>query len=171
MRARGIRRRSSRLAASVAALLLIIAALPASALAAADPSAGRFADLDGQPLALNLVGQYYCQDFQHPAIHCFRTSADLEASVSTLATSSVDYVVIYDFTLYQGPYMYLSDDYTVLAVIGWNDRISSFRAINSMSGKFWTDWFYGGTGYSFCCDQNFGSLGSFDNSFSSVFHY
>ena len=67
--------------------------------------------------------------------------------------------------------MYMSDDYQVLATIGWNDRISSFIVKNSMTGKFWTDWFYGGSYYYFCCNSQVQYLGGYDNTFSSVFHY
>jgi hypothetical protein len=64
--------------------------------------------------------------------------------------------------------MYFSADYSALALIGWNDRISSFIGQNSGSANFWTDWFFSGSYYSFCCNQQIASLGSYDNSFSSV---
>lgn len=143
---------------------------PGPAVGLAGPPDGLHADLDGKPLQLAQVGNYYCEDFSYPAIHCYSDSRALEASVSTtLAATSIDYVVIYEFTTFQGAYMYLSQDYSILAFIGWNDRISSFRGINSQSGVFWTDWLYSGTRYAFCCNVWVSSLGVYDNSFSSVF--
>jgi hypothetical protein len=161
------------------ATVLVVAMSPMLVRAAPPPQATeapeRSADLDGKPIALKDVGKWYCQDFEHPTIHCFTNPAALEADVSgalrVASATAVTYVVVYDYTLYQGGYMYMSDDYQALSVIGWNDRISSISVRNSMSGKFWTDWFYTGTGYYFCCNSQVSYLGNFDNTFSSVFHY
>jgi len=126
-------------------------------------------DLDGRPIDAGRAAEFYCHDFDYPAIHCYRDSADLEASTAvTLAAAAVDYVVVFDYTWFAGPYMYISQDYTALVFLGWNDRISSFMARNSQRGYLWTDWFYSGTGYYFCCNQQVASLGSFNNTFSSV---
>ena len=128
------------------------------------------ADLDGVPIDLRSVGDHFCHDFAYPQIHCFSKSASLAQAVQPiLAASGVTYVIGFDYTSFQGPYMYFSQDYTVLATIGWNDRISSFVGQSSQSGRFWTDWFYLGTSYTFCCNQQVPSLGSYDNSFSSVY--
>jgi hypothetical protein len=40
-----------------------------------------------------------------------------------------------------------------------------------MSGKFWTDWLYSGNYWYFCCNSQVSSLGRYDDTFSSVFHY
>jgi hypothetical protein len=128
------------------------------------------ADLDGRPLELVKVGNYFCQDFDYPRIHCYSKSSALETAVApALAASGVTYVVGFDYTFWGGPYMYFSQNYTVLAYIGWNDRVSSFLAQNNLSGRFWTDWFYGGTYYGFCCNSQVPALGSYDNTFSSVY--
>jgi len=127
------------------------------------------ADLDGLPLPLNEVANWYCDDFSYPAIHCFRDENDLAArEAAILATTAVSYVTIYDYAWYAGPYMHVSEDYTALVFIGWDDRISSYKGRNSEDGHFYVDWFYGGTGYYFCCNQQAASLGSFDNQFSSI---
>jgi hypothetical protein len=155
-------------------LLTIVAALlvPPAATLAAQPPAELSADLAGRPIELVSVGRYYCHDFDYPRIHCFRTPADLSAAMEPLAgllaATSTNYVLIFDFPAYAGSYMYVSQDYAILAFIGWNDRIGSFKAQNHESGLFYTDWLYGGSTYSFCCNQNVASLGSFDNTFSSV---
>jgi hypothetical protein len=83
-------------------------------------------------------------------------------------SAGVTYVTIYDLTGYWGAYMHVSEDYTVLATIGWNDRISSYIARNYESGSFYTDWFYSGTQWNFCCNGSVYDLGGFSNTFSSV---
>jgi hypothetical protein len=164
--------RSRRRAMLLAAGLLLISLFAPISASASDPgNTDLKALLDGKPIPLDEVGKWYCEDFGYRVIHCFSDPKALETEVApSLATASVTYVVVYEYPTFQGAYMYISDNYTVLGVIGWNDRVSSFSVRNSMSGWFWVDWFYGGTGWSFCCNSQVGSLGSFDNSFSSVFH-
>jgi len=150
--------------------LLTIAATthPRSALAA-EPEPQLSASLDGKPIPLEDVGKYYCDDFAYPEIRCWSTRvlADSRALVVTLLTS-IDYVTIYDGTNFGGAYMNVSQDYPVLSTIGWNDRVSSFKARNSETGTFYTDWFYGGSFWGFCCNSQLASLGSYNNTFSSV---
>jgi hypothetical protein len=156
----------------LSALLIASLAGPAGAsaqVAPQAPSGALRADLNGVPIELVQVGAYFCHDFAYPRIHCFRRASDLEAAAGPIAaTSGVNWVAGFDYTSFQGPYMYFSQNYSVLATIGWNDRISSYIAVNNQSGRFWTDWFFSGTAYGFCCNQQIPSLGSFDNSFSAV---
>lgn len=138
---------------------------------AAPTPSGLSADLAGIPIPLADVVLYHCDDFDAPRIHCFTTAAARDVSLgglTSLAASGVAYVVIYDYASFSGASMYLSDDYSILAVIGWNDRISSFKGQNNQSGRFWTDWFGGGSPYNFCCNQQVAILGGWDNTFSSV---
>jgi hypothetical protein len=161
----------ARAALILAVALMLVAPLPVAAASLSGPAELR-ADLDGRSIVLSDVGQHFCEDFTTPVIHCFSKAADLEASVAPrLASATGNYVIIYDFTGYAGSYMYISQDYTVLATIGWNDRISSYVALNSNLGHFFTDWFYGGTQYGFCCNQQVPALGIYDNTFSSVHRF
>jgi hypothetical protein len=163
--------RSARVRVFAIALLAgLLALLPGTVAGASTGKAELRADLNGAPLQLSKVGNYYCHDFAAPVIHCFTDSKTLETSVAAIsATSSVSYVVIFDFTSYAGGYMYLSQDYSILGLIGWNDRISSFIVVNGQSGVFWTDWLYSGVRYAFCCGQSVPYLAGYDNTFSSVF--
>jgi len=162
-----VRRVGQGLLAISAVLTLVL--LPGRTSAATGGPAALTATLDGRPLKLSSVADWYCDDFSYPAITCFSDPSALATRDATLtATSSLEYVTIYDFTSYQGSFMHVSQDYTVLATIGWNDRISSFIARNSLEGDFFVDWFYGGDSLHFCCNSAVPSLGSFDNSFSSV---
>ncbi len=154
-----------------AAAVMSLTATAVTPVAAATMASRLSADLDGVPIPLTDVGLYDCHDFDAPRIHCFTITGQRDAAVggtAALAAAGVAYVVIYDQASFAGPSMVLSDDYSVLALIGWNDRISSFKGQGSQSGRFWTDWFGGGSPYSFCCNQQVPSLGSYDNTFSSV---
>jgi hypothetical protein len=82
--------------------------------------------------------------------------------------TSVDYVTVWDGTFFSGASMNVSEDYSALSLIGWNDRISSFKGRNSESGAFYVDWFYGGAWWTFCCNQQTSNLGTFSNTFSSI---
>lgn len=150
---------------AVAAVLSFPGVTSAASPAVVAPSAM----LGGRPIELARVGTLHCHDFRWPQIECFATATELDADASAaLAATAVDYVRIFENGAYNGASMYLSQNYTILALIGWNDRISSFKALNSETGSFHTDWFYGGSEYTFCCNQNVMSLGSYDNTFSSV---
>jgi len=56
-----------------------------------------------------------------------------------------------------------------LASIGWNDKVSSFKARNFETGSFYTDWFHGGSADHFCCNETQPILGSWDNVYSSLY--
>jgi hypothetical protein len=127
------------------------------------------ATLDGKPISLEDVGKYACDDFSYPEIRCWssRVLMDARATVMTLLTGT-DYVTIYELASFGGSAMNVSEDYVTLSLIGWNDRISSFRGRNGASGAFYVDWFYGGAWWTFCCNQQSSGLGTFNNTFSSM---
>jgi len=139
----------------------------AGAEAAATPRLTAY--LDGKPIPLADVSRYYCDDFDYPVIQCSVSPLveTAKTELSLLATS-VDYVTIFDNSLYGGAWMNVSADYGVLALIGWNDRISSFKARNGETGRFFVDWLYSGSQWSFCCNTWQPSLGGYDNTFSSI---
>jgi hypothetical protein len=126
------------------------------------------ATLDGKPIPLEDVGKYFCDDFAYPQIQCSRSRLLPDARAMLVGILAVDYVTIYDQAAFGGAYMNISQDYSVLALIGWNDRISSFKARNNETGTFYTDWFYGGGPWSFCCSGQAANLGGANNTFSSV---
>jgi hypothetical protein len=151
------------------AVTLGSAPAPASAQVETEKPGQLTADLDGRPIEVADVGDWYCEDFSYPVIHCFSDPDELEArAVQMLATTAIVYVTVYDQPGFAGSYMHMSEDYTVLAWVGWNDRISSLKGKNSQNGHFYIDWFNGGAIWGFCCNQQFTSLGSYDNTFSAV---
>jgi hypothetical protein len=155
--------------ALVAIISIVMAGLPEVAAADGDNGVTLSAYLDGKPIPLADVSRYYCDDFSFPVIQC-SVSPLVMATRSTLTTllTNVDYVTVWDQPSFSGVYMNISQDYAVLATIGWNDRISSFKARNSETGSFFVDWFYGGSTWSFCCNTQQPTLNGYDNTFSSV---
>lgn len=154
----------------VIGVLFVAAAMPIQA-RSVGAAEGLTAYLDGKPIEPVQVGNWYCHDFDYPAIQCFSDPKELGGSAkASMAAASVTYVTVYEFTTYQGAFMHMSENYSMLSLIGWNDRISSFAVKNSQSGAFWTDWLYSGTRYNFCCNSSVGSLGGYNDTFSSVFH-
>jgi len=155
----------------VAMAIVMLVAAPMTPVARASSPVVLTADLDGKMIDLTTVGTLHCHDFDYPRIHCFETADALATAIApTLAAAAINYVAVFDGTSYGGASMFMTQDYSVLSLIGWNDRISSFKGLNGQAGTFYTDWFYGGSSWSFCCNQNVSSLGSFNDTFSSVRH-
>lgn len=134
------------------------------------------ATLDGRSIPAAEVAAHHCHDLEFPVIRCFRSVADRDASVSVeigavqlAVAAAVVYVTIYDGALFAGSSFSISQDYDTLSVVGWNDRASSFKGRNSETGRFYVDWFHGGSSWAFCCNQQTGNLGSYDNKFTSVY--
>jgi len=132
--------------------------------------------LEGRPITVAEVADHYCHDLEFPVIRCFRKVADRDASASVeigpiqvAVATGVVYVTIYDSASFAGSSFLVSQDYDALAVIGWNDRVGSFKGRNSESGRFHVDWFHGGSSWNFCCNQQTANLGSYNNTFSSVY--
>jgi hypothetical protein len=164
-----VRLRALIVGVALATVVLLCGVLNPAGAVAADPRVSVTAYLDGVAIPLEDVSKFYCDDFAYPVITCSRTP--LVTSVrSTLFVllASVEYVTIYELTSYSGAWMNVSQDYTALALVGWNDRISSFRVRNSETGRFYVDWFFGGSTWSFCCNSQLPTLGAYDNTFSSI---
>lgn len=155
-----------------AAALWISLLVAAPDLVAAADSNRVTATLDGRPMPATAAADHYCHDLAYPLITCFSTAAALEQDVAaaTLAALAASvYVTIYSEPSFDGSYAHLSQDYDGLWSIGWNDRISSFKARNGGSGRFYEDWYAGGDRYNFCCNQAEPVLWDWDNRISSVY--
>ena len=61
------------------------------------------------------------------------------------AFGPADYVTVYSGSGYAGSFAHLSQNYDALAMIGWNDTISSYRARNNRRGPSYQHWFAGGS--------------------------
>jgi hypothetical protein len=153
---------------------VLLALLPTTPAIANQPELA--ATLDGRPIPVSAIPKHDCHDLEFPIVRCFGDAATRDLAVSaeigivgTEAVTAVAYVTIYDLTGFAGSSFVVSQNYDVLATIGWNDRVSSFKGRNSETGRFNVDWFAGGSSWSFCCNQQVASLGSFNNAFSSVY--
>ncbi len=166
-------------AVAVGFAIVAAAALPSTA-GASQPFLS--ADLDGWPITLEEVSDYYCHDFDWPAIHCYSAAQALEHEVARVglqrapgaisakeAVSSLSYIRVFDLTWYAGPYIYLSQDYSHLSDIGWNDRISSYTGSNYETSALFVNNWYEGSGFFVCCNNKASTLSStFDNKISSA---
>lgn len=153
---------------------LLLALVPSTPAMAATPQVT--ATLDGRSIPVSEIAEHDCDDLDFPVIRCFKDAADRDASVTrhlgtlqVAVATAVAYVTVYDLANYGGSSLVISQNYDSLAVIGWNDKVSSFKGRNSESGRFYVDWFHGGSSWNFCCNQQTPNLGSYDNTFSSVY--
>lgn len=168
------------------AVTVMVGPVPTATVGAQEPEIR--VDLDGRPIEPAQASTYYCHDFDFPDIHCFSTREGLEEATGdsgrtrpsarssdvnlamAAAVAPADYVTIYSGASYSGTFAHLSQNYDALAVIGWNDTISSYRGRNNKSGRFYEHWFAGGAIKRFCCNQNVPSLAAgVDDTFSSVY--
>lgn len=163
------------LQALAAALVLAVCASVPVAQAAGPSDSAVVADLDGVPISVDDIPKYYCTDSDFPAIHCFDSARAMAAArvadgATARSATAVTYVTVYSQTSYGGSYLAISQDYDTLALVGWNDRIRSFRAQNAELGRFWTDWFASGSALDFCCNTWSPSLSAtFDQKITSVY--
>ncbi len=159
-------------AAMIAATASLVL-LPAQ-LANANSSPLLHATLDGQPIDPRAAGNYFCHDFLYPEIRCFSENERLEQDVEQLEAVTgllgitASYVQVFEHIGYAGNTAKLSQDYSDLSSIGWNDVISSYK-VSSMAGAFWEHVFFSGLKDSFCCGQWVSDVGgTFNDKFSSL---
>ncbi len=171
------------LRASMALAACLVAVLAAAGPTAAhDPGSAAsptsaLADVDGRVISIDQIPDWYCHDLDFPHIHCFATATELQraladhvAAAPVGATASAPYLNIYDNADWSGAYTAISQPYNDLRTIGWNDRISSFKALNGVAGHFATDIYNSGYYYFFCCNQQTTYVGdAWNDTFSSVY--
>lgn len=143
--------------------------------------------LDGEEIPLSDVGLYYCHDFAYPVYRCFRTSLERDLdmgaqttlsdtslsgalSINLLAATSVTYVLAYDLPDFGGPSVALSNPAPDLALLGWNNRISSFKSTNGGRPKWWDGTYYSGSSWQWGTSAWVAYVGDgLTNRFTSVF--
>jgi hypothetical protein len=153
--------------------LLTVAALGPSALTTqAHFASGAW--LDGEPVSVRQAGQHHCiagvrlecyssHTARDRALHAARENA---ASGASALTSG--YVIAYVDASFGGASIVLTQDYSDLSTIGWNDKISSYKVFTSLTGSFWTAANYSGVRQTYCCFTNVSYVGnSVNDTFSS----
>jgi hypothetical protein len=139
------------------------------------------ATLGGRPLSLAQVADHHCHDLDYPVINCFLTGRELDVAVAVHLRAdrssevfddlqAVSYARVYVDATFGGSSMVISRSYDNLGVIGWNDRISSFRTLTAGGGTFWQHAMATGWAYDFCCGSSVTYVGDyFNDQFSSVY--
>ena len=160
-----------------AAIVLVLSFAGPSLADEGDNSPIVTADLAGKPIPVGAIPTYNCHDLEFPRIHCFETTRDLQLSMSatqrlmgTEGVTATNYAVIYDDVSLHGASLHISQDYDTLAVVAWNDRIRSYKGLNSARGIFYIDWFATGSSMTFCCNvQDISLPAAFDRQITSVY--
>jgi hypothetical protein len=166
-----------RAASMIAAAVLVLSLAAPGRADEGDGSPIVTADLAGKPIPVNAIPSFHCHDLEFPRIRCFATTRDLEVAMSVDQSrtgaervTATNYAVIYDDTSYRGGSLHLSQNYDTLAVVAWNDRIRSYKGLNSARGVFYIDWFASGGSMTFCCNVLDPSLpAAFDRKITSAY--
>ena len=154
----------------------VLSALLLGAMVAPQVSAdGLSATLDGKRIRMSRVPTLQCHDFDYPVIRCFSTShliaEDIAARLDAAGADgarllSSGYVTVYQDVSYGPPSISLSTDFPSLSVLGWNDRISSFKSFGA-TGGFWEHSPSGGFFDAYTTTTMASSLGSHNDTYSA----
>lgn len=170
-----------RLSIALVALMVVTGAAAGGVLAGGPHDKTIVADLDGRRISVSEIPNWFCHDLDFPQIHCYTTAAELESALNNAAPAGPDgvagvlaavpYVYVYGDAGLQGPNTAIAQAWDNLSWIGWNDKISSFKSINGLSGHFATDAYNNGRLYpGFCCNSFVTYVGdSWNDQFSSVY--
>lgn len=170
--------RSARALGLLFSLALLAAVAPATASAAGPVRAV----LDGKPISLAEARSLSCHDFDYPVLTCFRTGPEMEAAAAAQASSgsgsgaapltaaTTGYVVVFADGAYKGSERALSQDYTYLGTIGWNDVISSLKSYGA-TGHFFENAPTGGFEYFFYPTSAVSYVGDFYNDKFSALYF
>ncbi len=160
---------SSRLRQRVIVPLLVASLIGTGAPAPATATRS-VASLDGRPIPLTRMARLHCHDLDGGAFRCFRTERALSTALARMISrpfrpggasiQAVSYVRLYEHELYAGASIALSQDYPNLSSIGWNDRMTSFKVLNSGDGSMHRDSQYQSGSYGFCCTTQVSNVGS-----------
>jgi hypothetical protein len=165
------------LSLSLALTMLIVATHPASA--ATQDRVAPF--LDGNPATLAEATANHCHDLHAGAFECFTSEAERDAAVGTVlagenaassesAAASSGYVIVWAAASFAGASTVLSQDYSNLTSLGWNDRISSYRVYTTGTGAFYDQAYYSGLTQFYCCFAQVSYVGNQYNDIFSSFN-
>lgn len=172
--------RSLRFRHQVIAMVVFGSALLAAP--AVNASAGFRVTLDGQPSTVAEASQFHCHDVLPTEFQCFRLRAARDRAVEKvvvpkragstgvdpLSASSTGYVVAYAAISYAGSSVVLSQNYSNLGTIGWDNIISSYKVFTGATGAFYEYTNYAGRYQEYCCFTNVWYVGdALNDRFSS----
>ena len=158
----------------LACLALVLSTASVTAQPTLDTNSPVAVVLDGRFIGTATPAAAHCDDLIPGVLECFSrmserdTVAELRMALSPTGVSSSGYVVAYQDASFLGASVVLSQDYSNLGSIGWNDRISSYKVYTPLTGYFYGDAGYTGGMTSFCCNSQVSYVGDARNdSFSS----
>jgi hypothetical protein len=154
-------------------IVLTVSSLATCLVPASAAAAGITAELDGRSLPVAAINKFHCEVLDYPRVHCFRSEAARDAKVLSAirgpAAVPTGYVTAWQDASFGGPSVTLTTDVSNLGSIGWNDRITSFKAVSGASGRFYEHAGYGGIYYAFCCGAQVSNVGqTYNDKFSSL---
>lgn len=130
--------------------------------------------LNGRPSSVAIATRHHCHDGVRETLECFTSTQERDASwrLASLAKtpmSSGGYVIAWVGASYTGSSVVLSQDYSNLGSIGWNDRISAYKVYTSLTGAFYEHSNYWGLTQFFCCFSQVSYVGdAYNDKFSSI---
>jgi hypothetical protein len=156
-------------------VLLAVAAVTVLAPRLTSATGGIRAVMSGQPITLKAAERLSCHDFDYPILTCFETSAEMEkaaaersAARAKMTAASSGYIVVFEHGTYAGTSRTLSQSYSYLGDIGFNDKISSFKSYGA-TGRFWEHAPPGGLIYFFYSTTRVSYVGdSYNDKFSAI---
>jgi hypothetical protein len=130
--------------------------------------------LDGKSASVGQASQHHC--IAGTRLDCYSSLKARDSAwrvrengaVGTTTALASGYVIAYVDASFGGASVVLTQDYSDLSAIGWNDKISSYKVFTSLTGSFWTAANYSGVRQTFCCFTNVSYVGnSVNDTFSS----
>ena len=137
----------------------------------------------GQAIDPTQASHYFCHTRDYPVVRCFDSQAEVDqdlglsqpaaAERSPSADVSPDwsggaYTIGYWDSNYGGSALTIYGAVSSLEVVGWNDAISSIKSVNCGIPRYYVDISYGGYYWQNGCNVWSSSLGSYNDTFSSV---
>jgi hypothetical protein len=148
------------------------------------------ATYEGVPIDPHAASSYYCHTRDYPVVRCFASQAEVDRDLhwveptqpggpaASVASGSSDagpdwpqgvaYTIAYWDISYGGSALTVFGPLPYLGVLGWNDSISSFKSVNCGLPRYYVDAEYSGSYWQNGCNAWSPSLGSYNDTFSSV---
>lgn len=134
---------------------------------------------DDREVPISDVLNYHCHDVSFPKLSCFTSATDRDQDLAATSFGGAltgvqslgsGYVIAYVHASYAGSSVILSQDYSNLGNIGWNDVISSYKVYTTSTGAFYQHAGYGGIVKYYCCLTNVTYVGDAYNDIFSAFN-
>jgi len=147
------------------------------------------ATYEGQPIDPVQASHYFCHTRDYPVVRCFATQAEVDQDLGLVEPAAAGntsvrgaslqgrftpdwsggaYTIAYWDINYNGSALTIYGALSSLAILGWNDAVSSIKAVNCGIPRYFVDISYGGYYWQNGCNVWSSSLASYNDTFSSV---